>query len=99
MTLDSAALDRHITGNYGEDQFSGLHDQCGEEMRTGTCTLDPDHRGRHTTMSFYCDICGKQRRGSAPHAVIKELMGDGYWEDMAQVCFMCAVVEVRRREP
>ena len=29
--IDGAALDRHITGNYGEDQFSGLLEcsKCG----------------------------------------------------------------------
>jgi hypothetical protein len=91
------ALDRHITGNYGEDQFS-LPDQCSREMRDGHCVLDPGHRGRHTTVGFFCDQCGLMRRGQ-PHTIVTQLMGDGYREPMAEVCFMCAVVEVRRREP
>ena len=91
--FNAQALDRYITGNYGEDQFKNLHDQCGEEMRSGVCTLDPDHRGRHTTVSFFCDQCGQMRRGSAPHTVVTQLMEDGYRETVAEICFMC--VEVR----
>ena len=88
MTFNPQALDRYITGNYGDDQFKNLHDQCRIEMRDGTCTMDPGHRGRHTTVSFYCDLCGKQRRGQ-PHHVITEMMSDGYREPQAQACFMC----------
>jgi hypothetical protein len=36
---------------------------CGSQMRDGPCLLDSDHRGRHTTVGFYCDSCGKMRRG------------------------------------
>ncbi len=36
---------------------------CGKAMRDGYCVMDPDHRGRHTTVGFYCDACGKVRRG------------------------------------
>lgn len=38
-------------------------ESCGKEMRDGPCRLDPDHRGRHSTVAFYCDACGKMRRG------------------------------------
>lgn len=95
MTFSPEALDRHITGNWGEDQFSGIEEKCGEPLRDGPCTLDPGHRGRHTTVSFFCDLCGKRRRGSAPYTVITQLMSDGYREPMADVCFMCAEIERR----
>ena len=32
--INAAELDRHITGNYGEDQFKGLH-SCPECDETG----------------------------------------------------------------
>lgn len=38
--------------------------KCEELLRDGYCVLDPDHRGRHTTVGFYCDACGKMRRGT-----------------------------------
>ncbi len=59
--LDKAALDRYITGNYGEDMFRG---DCRKAMRDGSCVLDYDHRGRHTTVGFFCDSCGMMRRGT-----------------------------------
>lgn len=36
---------------------------CGREMRTGTCAMDANHRGLCTTVAFYCDACGRMRRG------------------------------------
>ncbi len=66
---------------------------CSRPMRTGKCALDSDHRGRHSTVAFYCEVCGKHRRGSMPHVVV----GVMHDEDEAfQVCFMCAVVDVER---
>lgn len=35
----------------------------GPEHHHGLCTLDVGHRGRHSTVSFYCDGCHKTRRG------------------------------------
>jgi hypothetical protein len=32
MTLDKNALDRYITGNYGEDQFNPAHDKLCETL-------------------------------------------------------------------
>jgi hypothetical protein len=88
VTFDKAALDRHITGNWGEDQLDvSTARSCGEEMRTGACVLDPGHPGRHTTVGFYCDLCGKMRRGQ-PH-VITQLMADGYREPVAECCWLC----------
>jgi hypothetical protein len=133
MNLDSHALDRHITGNYGEDQFKRTQDSCvgphnlvfvGEEpldydypetgtqkvyacrlcgdlydrlycqkeMRDGKCVLDLNHRGRCTTVGFYCDGCGRMRRGQ-PYGVYQPLMADGYREHVADFCFLC--IEVR----
>lgn len=62
---------------------------CGKEMRTGNCTMDADHRGRHTTVSFYCDGCGKVRRGT-PVGQYRNPW-DGTTE--AIFCFMCMRVE------
>lgn len=131
MTLDSAALDRHITGNYGEDQYAekepicvGPHDlaylgrqpidyddpdsdtvrvyacrrcgdlydrrYCEQPMRTGECVLDLNHRGRHTTVGFYCDGCGTMRRGQP------ETQARNPWDGVpeASFCFMCVRVKV-----
>ncbi len=87
MTYDSAALDRYITGNYGEDQFRSLPG-CAKPMRDGYCQLHPDHRGRHTTVAFYCDACGHMRRGSTPAAVAYDVNGDVDVE----VCWFCVNV-------
>jgi DnaJ-class molecular chaperone len=38
--LDREALDRHITGNYGEDQFPGI--ECGECGGAGRLDDKPD---------------------------------------------------------
>ena len=52
MEIDSAALDRYITGNYGEDQFRGEEEQervydetCGQcrvQKDPETCDRRPD---------------------------------------------------------
>jgi hypothetical protein len=121
MSYNPAALDRYITGNYGEDQFPperdfclGPHDltylgeddghkvyacrfcgdlydrrYCKREMQTGNCVLDLNHRGRCTTVGFYCDSCGRMRRGQ-PHVHATQLMSDGYREPVADICFMCS---------
>ena len=36
---------------------------CGKKLQTGFCGMDEGHRGRHSTVVFYCDSCGKMRRG------------------------------------
>jgi len=82
MRLDPEALDRHITGNYGEDQFRD-HD-CGYSMQDGPCHLDLDHPGRHTTIAYYCDSCGRMRR-SRPVTVLVDANGD----IDVEFCFMC----------
>ncbi len=90
MSFNPEALDRHITGNYGEDQFRDR--DCGKPMQDGPCQLDPDHRGRHTTVAYYCDACGKMRRGSAPEAVSYDING----EVDVEVCWFCVNVGYTR---
>lgn len=53
---------------------------CGLKMRTGWCNMEPGHRGRHTTVAWSCDGCGKTRRSqpSSSHP------------DAGTYCFMCA---------
>jgi hypothetical protein len=48
------------------------------------CLLDKGHRGRHSCVTFYCDGCGKKRRGN-PHQ--SALDPDGVPD--ADFCFMC----------
>lgn len=40
--LDGAALDRHITGNYGEDYFTGDEERCEDCDRAEDCPFDFD---------------------------------------------------------
>lgn len=61
---------------------------CGRPLRTGPCQMDEGHRGRHTTVAFYCDGCGKARR-SQPVAHARNPW-DGTAE--ASFCFMCVKV-------
>lgn len=51
---------------------------CLHTMRDGLCLMDLGHRGRHTTVVFYCDSCGKTRRGSPYRS-----------NEDADFCFMC----------
>lgn len=93
---DRDALDRHITGNYGEDQFKGSpyspESECGEPVRGGgTCQLDPGHSGYHSTVVFGCDGCGATRRGY-PHAYAP----DGEYPQGLQFCFLCAGPPAKR---
>jgi hypothetical protein len=47
---------------------------CDKPMRDGPCVMDLDHRGRHTTVGFYCDCCGKTRRGT-PESQLRDING------------------------
>lgn len=58
---------------------------CDTTLRTGECVLDRDHRGRCSTVGFYCDGCGKMRRGQ-PVAQARN-QWDGIPE--AEFCFLC----------
>jgi len=53
--LGSLGLDRHITGNYGEDQFRGVKfcRECGREF------WDESYHGDEE----YCEDCMEQEEG------------------------------------
>lgn len=61
---ERAALDRHITGNYGEDQFREdpvLCEKCGEGA-LGTCPRcqRPSEDGeRYCSRCDWCEACGR----------------------------------------
>jgi hypothetical protein len=60
---------------------------CARPMRGGTCNLEAGHRGRHTTVAWSCDGCGKLRRGSP---TVRD--PEGGW-----FCFLCAPAQDTRR--
>lgn len=57
---------------------------CGHKLRGGPCNMDLGHVGRHTTVAWMCDGCGKRRR-SQPHSTHPEA---------GSYCFMCASKQV-----
>lgn len=60
-------------------------DYCLRKMRGGKyCTMEKAHRGRCSSVTFYCDACGKQRRGQA-HRQEFDINGDL----LVQFCWMC----------
>lgn len=60
---------------------------CGREMRNNrVCIMDPCHKGRHASVAFCCDGCGKMRR-SQPHVTS---------EEAGSYCFMCASPQMAR---
>ncbi len=60
--------------------------KCGKSMRGGTCDLYEGHNGRHTTVAFYCDVCGKMRRGQPFGA-----------DEHIAFCWFCAKENEERR--
>lgn len=52
-----------IDGPFLRFHFVDPEKTCLQKMRTGMCLMDIGHRGRHTTVTFYCDGCGKTCRG------------------------------------
>ena len=63
---------------------------CDHPLRYGgTCTLDKDHRGHHSGVTYQCDGCGKVRRGQ-PYAWAR----DGEYEHGLAFCFMCAAPQI-----
>ena len=66
--------------NNASEGGDNMQSQCGKPMRYGPCEMKQGHRGRHTTVAFYCDGCGKTRRGQ-PHRE--------YREEGVAFCFMC----------
>lgn len=63
--------------------------QCEKQLRTGRCTMPLYHRGRHTTQSFECDSCGKQRRGNWRDYVHNYYDRGGDVIESLVLCFMC----------
>lgn len=61
---------------------------CLHPTRNGPCLLKPQHRGHHATVVFYCDCCGKARRGT-PHQSDGEIA----------ICYPCYIQEYRRHAP
>lgn len=62
--------------------------KCDTLLRDGQCVMDEGHRGRHTTVGFYCDVCGKTRRGT-PAGYAYDTNGD---LDIV-ACWFCMNVE------
>jgi hypothetical protein len=66
---------------------------CGHPMRDGPCNMRAGHRGRHTTVAFYCDVCGTMRRGTP--VPIRQRISPYDTEHVADACFVCT----ERRTP
>lgn len=60
------------------------------ETHDGFCLLDKGHKGRHSTVVFYCDGCGKARRGAPT-----QYGYDGNGEIDVSFCFMCTHVATK----
>lgn len=57
-------------------------------MQGETCKMEKDHRGRCSCVTFYCEGCGKIRRGRpAGQSVVR--LGDGSIDDSFDFCFLC----------
>jgi len=85
--IDGAALDRYITGNYGEDQFRGLFkcSKCGELL----CDQDND-TDAETGVCFMCrertcDECGATWKAEDDDGGV-DYMDDG---DVPATCTAC----------
>lgn len=59
--------------------------KCNRPLRTGSCQMDAGHRGRCSTVTFFCDGCGQTRRGY-PYSAERN-PHDGEVEVV--FCFMC----------
>jgi len=46
----------------------------------GFCLLDKGHRGKHSTVVFYCDVCGRTYRGQPT-----------YSDENVSVCYPCSL--------
>lgn len=94
-------IQRHIDSGYalvddpehrGRTCMVSRKRTCLREMRTGRCLMDEGHRGRCSTAVFYCETCGKARRGQ-PYRTEQVRLGDGSIDDEFSFCFMCARVD------
>lgn len=74
---------------------------CDRPMRDGPCQMPVNHRGRHSTVVFYCDLCGKTRRGrgtplmfgEGPAFAVVQRISYDETEHVADGCFMCLRVD------
>lgn len=57
---------------------------CCRPMTTGRCVLKLGHRGRHSTIGFYCDGHGRMVRGTPAQTLYN---GDGVPD--VTLCFLC----------
>lgn len=62
-------------------------ERCQKPMRTGACEMSLGHRGRHSTVTVYCDICGKVRRGRGIQ--MRQRISPYETEHVGDMCFMC----------
>lgn len=86
-TLTLLKQDGRIYTLHSESHPEGV---CGHAMRGGRfCTMNHDHRGRHASVTYLCDGCGKRRRGQ-PH----RWAPDGEYEMGLAFCFMCSAEQI-----
>ena len=64
--------------------------KCTTQLRDGQCEMREGHRGRHSTVAFTCEACGKTRRGQ-PHAT-----QNAGCDEVFFFCFMCAGEPARK---
>jgi hypothetical protein len=81
----------------GEDEhgwvwFGHPDRMCLKPLRTGLCRMDLNHRGRCSTVVFWCDSCDQSRRGE-PDQKPRDVNGDV----LVVFCFFCTNIERNRR--
>lgn len=65
---------------------------CNVILRGGfVCQLDADHKGRHTSVAFWCDSCQKYRRGTPAR-----IECDGNGDPDVSLCWFCLNVTIPR---
>lgn len=57
---------------------------CLKPLRDGPCLMDLDHRGRCSTVVFYCDGCGNTRRGQPDGKLV-----DDNGDTLVVLCWVC----------
>lgn len=69
--------------------------ECCHPMRTGLCERSKDHKGKHTTVVFCCELCGRVVPGQPYRQGVYYLYGE--IEDVFDYCFPC--VKESQRSP
>lgn len=63
-------------------------DACNAQMRGDTnCKFPPGHRGRHSSVAWQCDACGRWSRSQGK-----------YYEQIGKVCFFCGTLPGIKRD-